>query len=50
MRRLDKEGKIFYTKNDVARLKSFLDETDGMPAQTLWADKAVQYVVSWGEE
>ena len=50
MKRLDGEGKIFYTKNDVARLKSYLDETDGMPAQTLWADKAVQYVVSWGEE
>ncbi len=50
MQRLHNEGKIFYTKNGVARLKSYLDETDGMPAQTLWGDKAVQYVVSWGVE
>jgi len=50
MRRLDKEGKVFYTKNNVARLKSYLDEADGLPAQTLWVDKEVQYVVSWGDE
>ena len=50
MKRLDAEGRIFYTKNGVARLKSYLDETDGMPAQTIWADKQVQYVVSWGQE
>jgi adenine-specific DNA-methyltransferase len=50
MRRLDSEGKIFYTKNGVARLKSYHDETQGMPAQTIWTDKAVQYVVSWGGE
>ncbi|MEX2159961.1 MAG: DNA methyltransferase [Dehalococcoidia bacterium] len=50
MQRLDQDGKIFYTKNGVARLKSYLDETEGMPAQTIWTDKAVQYVVSWGDE
>ena len=50
MQRLHDEGKIFYTKNGVARLKGFVDEADGMPAQTIWNDKAVQYVVSWGEE
>jgi adenine-specific DNA-methyltransferase len=50
MRRLDSEGKIFYTKNGVARRKQYLDEADGMPVQTLWSDKAVQYVVSWGDE
>ena len=50
MKRLHEEGKIFYTKNGVARLKGFLDEADGMPAQTIWNDKAVQYVVSWGDE
>jgi adenine-specific DNA-methyltransferase len=50
MKRLHDEGRIFYTKNGVARLKGYLDETDGMPAQTIWADKAVQYVVSWGQE
>jgi len=50
MQRLHDEDRIFYTKNGVARLKSFLDEADGMPAQTLWIDKGVQYVVSWGGE
>jgi adenine-specific DNA-methyltransferase len=50
MQRLHDEGKVFYTRNGVARLKGYLDEANGMPAQTIWADKAVQYVVSWGEE
>ena len=50
MKRLDADGKVFYTKNGVARLKSYLDEAQGMPAQTIWADKRVQYVVSWGDE
>lgn len=50
MQRLHDEKKVFYTKNGVARLKSYLDEAKGMPAQTIWTDKAVQYVVSWGDE
>ncbi len=50
MKRLHDEGRIFYTRNGVARRKQFLDESDGMPAQTIWSDKAVQYVVSWGDE
>jgi len=50
MQRLHDEGRIFYTRNGVARLKGYLDEADGMPAQTIWSDKAVQYVVSWGQE
>jgi adenine-specific DNA-methyltransferase len=50
MERLHKEGKIFYTKNGVARKKDYLDEANGQPVQTLWTDKAVQYLVSWGDE
>ena len=50
MKRLHDEGKIFYTKNGVARKKDYLDEANGQPVQTLWTDKAVQYVVSWGQE
>ncbi len=50
MKRLHDEGKIFYTKNGVARLKSYLDEAKGAPIQTIWADKATQYLVSWGDE
>ncbi len=50
MERLDKEKRIYYTKNGVARQKQYLDESEGMPVQTIWADKSVQYVTSWGEE
>ncbi|AJC80951.1 DNA methylase N4/N6 domain-containing protein [Rhizobium etli bv. phaseoli str. IE4803] len=50
MQRLHDEGKIFYTKNGVARKKDYLDEANGQPVQTLWTDKAVQYLVSWGQE
>lgn len=50
MKRLHEEGKVFYTKNGVARKKDYLDEANGQPVQTLWTDKAVQYVVSWGQE
>ncbi|MCX6842047.1 MAG: site-specific DNA-methyltransferase [candidate division WOR-3 bacterium] len=50
MKKLDAAGKVFYTKNGVARQKQYLDEAEGMPVQTIWSDKAVQYVVSWGDE
>ena len=50
MQRLHDEGKIFYTKNGVARKKDYLDEAKGQPVQTLWADKTIQYLVSWGDE
>ncbi|MFH1220592.1 MAG: site-specific DNA-methyltransferase [Candidatus Eisenbacteria bacterium] len=47
---LDKQGKVFWTKNNFPRLKRYLDEMPGMPAQSIWPDKAVQYVVSWTKE
>jgi adenine-specific DNA-methyltransferase len=47
---LDGAGKIFWTKNDFPRLKRYLDEAKGMPAQSIWADKEAQYVVSWSTE
>ena len=50
MQKLHDAGKVFYTKNGVARLKSYLDEAKGAPIQTIWADKEVQYLVSWGSE
>src|SRR5208337_4999952 len=34
----------------VPRLKRYLDEAKGLICQSMWADKAVQYVVSWGQE
>ncbi len=48
MERLDKEGRVFYTKNGVPRLKRFIEEMDGRPVQSLWDD--IQSVVSWAVE
>jgi len=45
MERLDKEGKIFYTKNGIPRIKRYLDEAKGMPVQDLWND--VESLRSW---
>jgi site-specific DNA-methyltransferase (adenine-specific) len=39
MKRLDDEGKIYYTKNGIARRKRYLDEmNEGIPAQDDWDD------------
>ncbi len=38
MRQLDKEGRIFYTKNGVASYKRYLDETKGQPLNDTWTD------------
>jgi DNA modification methylase len=48
--KLIKDGRIFWTKNGIPRLKKYFDEMPGMPAQSLWTDEDVQYVVSWGPE
>ena len=50
MQRLHDEGKLFYTKNGVARKKTYLDDAEGMPVQTIWSDKEVQYLPRWGDE
>ncbi|MDX9690725.1 MAG: site-specific DNA-methyltransferase [Alphaproteobacteria bacterium] len=38
MKRLDEEGKLHFTKAGGIRLKRYLDETPGIPLQTLWTD------------
>ena len=38
MQRLDGEGKLHFTKAGGIRLKRYLDETIGVPLQTLWSD------------
>ena len=38
MERLDKEGRLHYTKTGGIRSKVYLDELPGMPAQSLWVD------------
>jgi site-specific DNA-methyltransferase (adenine-specific) len=48
MERLDKEGKIFYTKNGIARRKRYLDEAKGLLAQDIWAD--LEPLRSWHNE
>ena len=38
MQRLDEEGKLHFTRAGGIRLKRYLDETPGVPLQTLWHD------------
>ncbi len=48
MKRLDDEGKIFYTRNGIPRLKRYLDEAKGLPAQDVWTD--IEALRSWHQE
>ena len=48
MERLDAEGRIFHTKNGIARRKRYLDEAKGIPVQDVWDD--VQAIRSWHKE
>lgn len=38
MEKLDKEGRLHFTKNNGIRIKKFLDEQEGIPLQTIWVD------------
>jgi adenine-specific DNA-methyltransferase len=38
MKRLDKEGKLYFTNNNGIRVKKYLDEAKGIPLQTTWVD------------
>ncbi len=38
MRRLDSEGRLYFTKTGGIRQKRYLDENKGTPVQTLWED------------
>ena len=48
MERLDAEGRIFYTRNGIARRKRYLDEQKGLRAQDNWTD--IQALRSWHDE
>ena len=48
MERLDSEGRIYYTRNGIARRKRYLDEAKGNPVQDVWTD--VQSLRSWHTE
>lgn len=38
MKRLDEEGRLYFTKNGGIRRKLYLDELPGMPVQSMWTD------------
>ncbi|MGA9060994.1 MAG: DNA methyltransferase [Terracidiphilus sp.] len=42
------KNRVFWTRNGIPRLKNYLDENSGMPAQDVWVD--VQALRSWHEE
>ena len=48
MEQLDREGKIFYTKNGIARRKRYLDDSSGLKVQDIWTD--TQALRSWHKE
>ena len=48
MERLDAEGRVFYTRNGIPRMKRYLDEARGNPVQDVWTD--IQSLRSWHKE
>ena len=48
MERLDDQGRVFYTRNGVARRKRYLDESPGMRMQDVWMD--IEALRSWHRE
>jgi DNA modification methylase len=48
MVRLDAEGRVFYTKNGIPRIKRYLDESKGLPVQDVWTD--LEALRSWHQE
>jgi DNA modification methylase len=48
MTKLDRQGRVFYTKNGIPRIKRYLDEAKGQPLSDVWSD--INPVVSWAPE
>ena len=48
MERLDAEGRVFYTRNGIPRIKRYLDEARGNPVPDVWTD--IQSLRSWHRE
>jgi len=44
----ERNNKLYYTKNGIPRLKRYLDEAKGMPAQDVWSD--LESLRSWHQE
>ena len=48
MARLDAEGRVFYTRNGIPRIKRYLDEARGLAVQDSWTD--IEALRSWHQE
>lgn len=48
MQKLHDEGRLYYTKNGIPRIKRYLDESKGLPVQDVWTD--VEALRSWHQE
>ncbi|HBH11972.1 MAG TPA: site-specific DNA-methyltransferase [Clostridiales bacterium] len=48
MQKLEKDGKLFFTRNGYPRLKQYLDEMPGVSAQSIWTD--IVNLRSWHDE
>lgn len=48
MKKLDDEGRIYYTRNGFPRIKRYLDEAKGILVQDVWTD--IQALRSWHAE
>jgi adenine-specific DNA-methyltransferase len=48
MLKLDQQGKVYYTKNGIPRIKRYLDESEGLPCQDIWLD--IESIRSWHSE
>ena len=48
MEKLEKEDKIFYTKNGIPRYKQYAEEIKGMSLQSIWTD--ILPIVTWTKE
>ena len=45
MEQLDREGRIFYTRTGIPRIKRYLDQAKGLPMQDIWTD--IEALRSW---
>src|SRR5690242_9652264 len=48
LEKLDKEGRLYWTKNGEPRFKQYLDEMPGMEVQSMWTD--TKFVDLWSPE
>lgn len=48
LEKLDKENRLYWTKNGEPRFKQYLDEMPGMEVQSLWTD--TKFIDSWSPE